>query len=107
MIWAFRRVVCLEMAAHTLRRQCLPVELSDGPRFVARVTIHNRVRADEREAILMLVDVVHRHHPAVDVVTQIALRTIFASMNVGMAVLALLAGVCEDRVDVAFLAGNL
>ena len=74
---------------------------------MARVTIYNRVRTDQREAVLVLVDVVHRHCPAVDVVTQVALGTIFASMNVGVAVLALLARVGEDRVDVAFLAGDL
>ena len=106
MIGSFRLVICLEMAAHTLRRQRLPIELSDGSRRVACITIHNRVRTDQRETILVLVDVVHRHSPAVHVVTQVALGTVSASMNVGMAVLTLLAGVGENRVDVTLLTGN-
>ena len=107
MIGTLRLVVRLEMAAHTFRRQCLPIELSDGSRRVACITIHHRVRTDQREAILMLVDVVHRHRPAVHVVTQVALGTIFASMNVRVAVLALLAGICENRIDVALLTWDL
>ena len=107
MIGAFCRVVCLEMAAHTFRRQCLPIELSDGTGFMARVAIHNCVRADERKAILVFVDVVHRHFPAIDVMAQVALRAVAAPVDIGMAVLALLACVCEDGIDVALLARNL
>jgi hypothetical protein len=106
MIGNFRLVVRLEMAAHTFRRQCLPIELSNGSRRVTFITIHNRMRADQRKTILMLVDVMHRHCPSVEVVTQVALGTIFASMNVGVAVLALLAGICENRIDVALLTRN-
>lgn len=106
MIGAFRGVVRLQVAAHTFRRESLPIELPDGPGFMARVAIHHCVRADERKAILVFVDVVHRHGPAVDVVTQVALGAILASMNVGVAVLALLACVGEDWVDMAFLARN-
>ena len=107
MIGAFRRVVCLEMAAHTFRRQCLPIELSDGTGFMARVAIHNCVRADERKAILVFVDVVHRHFPAIDVMAQVTLGTVAAPVDIGVAVLTLLASVGEDRVDVALLARNL
>lgn len=46
MIGASRGVVGLKMAADTFGRQPLPIKLSDGSCFVARVTIHNRVRAD-------------------------------------------------------------
>ena len=69
MIGALRLVECLEMAAHTFRRQGLPIELPDSSRRVTRIAIHNRMRTDERETILVLVDVVHRHRPAVHVVT--------------------------------------
>jgi hypothetical protein len=106
MIRTFRLVVRLEMAAHTFRRQRLPIELSNGSRRVACITIHNRMRTDQRETVLMLVDVVDRHSPAVGVVTQVALGTVFASMNVGVAILALLAGIRENRIDVALLTGN-
>lgn len=54
----------------------------------------------------MLVDVMHRHCPAVDVVTQVALGTVAAPVDIGVAVLALLACVREDGVNVAFLARN-
>jgi hypothetical protein len=107
MIRTFRLVVRLEVAAHTFRRQGLPIELSDSARRVTCITIHNRMRADQRETILVLIDVVHRHGPAVRVVTQVALSTILASVNVGVAVLALLAGISEDRVNVALLARDL
>ena len=107
MIGTLRLVVCLQMAAHTLRRQCLPIELSDGSRLVARITIHNRMRTDQRETILMLVDVVHRHCPAVRVVTQVALGTVTAPMDVSVAILALLASIRENRIDVALLTRNL
>ena len=69
MIGTLRLVVRLEMAAHTFRRQGLPIELSDGSRRVTCITIHNRMRTDQREAILVLVDVVHRHCPAIHGVT--------------------------------------
>ena len=107
MIGAFRCVVCLEMAAHTFRGQCLPIKLADSTGLMALVAIHDRVRANERKAILVFVDVMHRHCPAIDVMAQVALGAILASMNVGVAVLTLLAGVREDRVDVALLARNL
>jgi hypothetical protein len=106
MIGAFRLVVCLEMTAHTFRRQSLPIELADGARLMAFVAIHNRVRADQRKPILVLVDVMHRHCPAIDVMAQVALGTVAAPVNIGVAVLALLAGVGEDRIDVALLARN-
>jgi len=107
MIGTLRLVVCLEVAAHTLSGQCLPIELSDGSRCVTRVAIDNRVRADERKAVLVFVDVMHRHCPAVDVVAQVALGTILASMNVGVAVLALRTSIGEYGVDVTLLARNL
>jgi hypothetical protein len=107
MIGTLRLVVCLEVAAHTLSGQCLPIELSHGSRCVTRVAIDNRMRADERKTVLVFVDVVHRHCPAVDVVAQIALGTILASMNVGVAVLALLTSIGEYGVDVTLFARNL
>lgn len=55
----------------------------------------------------MLVYVVDRHGPAVDVVAQVALGTVAAPMNIGVAVLALFPGIGEDRVEVALLARNL
>ena len=106
-IGAFCRVVCLQMAAHTFGGQSLPIKLPDGAGFMARVAIHNGVRADQRKAILVFVDIVHRHFPAIDVMAQVALRAVAAPVDIGMAVLALLACVCEDGIDVALLARNL
>jgi len=106
-IGAFCRVVRLQMAAHTFGGQSLPIKLPDGAGFMARVAIHNGVRADQRKAILVFVDVVHRHLPAVDVVAQVTLGAVAAPVDIGVAVLTLLTGVGEDRVDVALLARNL
>lgn len=95
------------MAAYAFGRQRLPIELSNRARFVARVAIHHCVRSDQGKPVLMLVDVVHRNCPAVDVVAQIALRAVLSSVNVGVTILALLTRVRENRINVTLLACNL
>ena len=62
--------------------------------------------ADERKAILMLIDGVNGHLPSGDLVAELALRAISAAVNVGMAVLTIGADVCENRVDVTSLAAH-
>jgi len=95
---------CPQMAAHAIGREPLTVELPHCSHPVARITVHRGVRADERKAVLMLIDGMDRDLPAVDPVTEIALRPIFSSMKVGMTILAITAHVSEDWIDVALLA---
>ena len=96
----------LEVAAHAFGRKALPIELPHRSHFVARIAIDDSVRANEREPVLMLVDVVHRDLPAVDAVAQIALRSILPAMDIGVAILAVPAGIRENRIDVTLLAGH-
>jgi hypothetical protein len=95
------------VATYALRRQTLAVELAHGPDLVAGVTIHNRMRTDQRETVLMLIDVVNRNLPAIDAMAEIALGAVFSAMQVGVTILALPADIGEHGIDMAFLAEHL
>jgi hypothetical protein len=71
---------------------------------MARITVGDSVGANQREAVLMLVDIVKRNFPAADAMTESALRTIPPPMNVGVTILAITANVGENRTGMAFLA---
>jgi hypothetical protein len=60
--------------------------------------------ADEREAVLVLIDVVDRNLPAGIAMADVALRAVFAPVNVGMAILALLAYIREYKISVTVCA---
>jgi len=62
------------------------------------------MRPDQRKAILMLIDVFGRDLPAVGVVAQLALSSVLATMQIGVAVLALVRSVGEFEVDMAVAA---
>jgi hypothetical protein len=47
------------------------------------------VSADQRESILMLIDVVNGNLPTIGVVAEFTLRAVLAAMKIGVAVLAL------------------
>jgi hypothetical protein len=74
------------VAGITLCRE--PLKLSRGGAGVAGPAIHRRVRADEREAILVIADRLHRNRPALYRVTLFAIRAELTAMNIGMAVRA-------------------
>jgi len=93
-----------QVAAHTVGREPLTVELPHRADPVARIAVDRRMGADQRKAVLMLIDGMDRDLPAIDPVAGIALRPVFPSMKVGMAILAVAAHVGEHRIDVAFLA---
>src|SRR6201987_1120974 len=59
------------------------------------------MRADQREAILMLIDVVNGNLPTIGVVAELAFSTVFATMQIRMAVLTLHRCVAENQVLVA------
>jgi hypothetical protein len=84
----------------------LTVKLSHRPNPVARITVNRGVRADKRKAVLMLIDGMNRDLPSIDPVARIALRPVFPSMEVGMAILAIAPYVGKHQVDVAFLASH-
>jgi hypothetical protein len=105
MIGRSRFLKRFQVATRALCRKTLPIELSYRSHFVTGIAIHDRVRTDQREPVLMFVDVVNGDLPTVHAMTDVALRPIFAAVQVGMAILALLANVAEDGIKMAFLAG--
>ena len=68
---------------------------------VTRGTIHRRVRANQREAILMRVDSLNRYVPPIHGVALLALGSKLASVQVRMAVGALCAYIPEEQFHVA------
>ena len=84
-----------------------PLELSDRGAFMTGLAIRDRVRSDERKAVLVFADGLQRDRPPVHAVTLLALRPHLAAMDIGVAVGALVADVGEHRIDVAFHAGHV
>jgi hypothetical protein len=73
---------------------------------VTCIAVNRCVSADQRESILVLVDRMNRHLPAIHSVTQFALRSVLSAMDVGMAVLAALAHITKQRSRVALAAAH-
>ncbi|HUB02428.1 MAG TPA: hypothetical protein VL983_07075 [Terriglobales bacterium] len=94
------------MTTVALGGKSLAVKLSHGASAVARIAICDSMRSDQRKTVLVRIDILQRNLPTTDFVAEITLRPILASMDVGMAVLAVMADVGEDRMGVAFLASN-
>lgn len=62
--------------------------------------------AGQGKAVVMLLDLRHRHPPAENRVALLAVRSQLPAVNVGVAVLATLPHVGEHRLDVALRAGH-
>ena len=93
-----------QMATHAFGGKSEAIELADRANFVAGVTVHGSVGADQRKPVLMLVDVVNGNLPAVRVVAKCALRTVLAAMQIGVAILTLFRSIAEDESLVAISA---
>lgn len=65
------------------------------------------MRADEREAILVILDLLRRYLPALHAMTALAVRAKLPAMYVRVAIGAVGAYVLEFQVGVAFGAGHL
>ena len=96
----------LGMAAVTFGGKPEAVELPHRSHLVAGKAIHYGVSANQRKTILVLVDVVNRHLPAVGVMAQFALGSVFSAMQVGVAILALVGRICEIQVGMAVAASH-
>lgn len=92
------------VARNALRRQSL--ELTHRRALVTGVAIHRGVRADQREAIQVLVDLLHGNVPALYGVALLAVGAHLALVNIRVAVCAFLAHVCEHGLDVALGTGH-
>ena len=73
---------------------------------MARTAVQGGVGSEQREAILVLVDLLHGNLPALDGVALLAAGTELALMDVGMTICALTPHVRKYRLDVALGTGD-
>lgn len=83
-----------------------PLELAHGRVLMAAVALQQRVRAHQREAVEMLLDVLHGNPPAPYVVAVLATGSELPAMDVGVAVGAFRARVREHQIGVTLPAGH-
>ncbi len=95
----------LEMAGVALRGKA--VENSGGELRVALIALNGRVRAEKREAVLVILHLLNGDIPAFDGVTLGAIRTQLAAMNIGVAICAIFADIAEYRLAMALLAFHI
>lgn len=88
------------MATHALGRKSEAIELPYRANFMARITIHHGMRADQGKSILVLIDVVNRYLPAICVMAQLAFRPIFSAMEIRVAVLTFFWHVAKYQIRV-------
>lgn len=103
MVRTRRLLVILGVTRIALRRHTQ--ELSGGRTFVAGVTVHGSVSSDQREAVLVLLDLLDRDLPALDGMALLATCAKLALVDVGVAIGAAGAGVGEYRLGVTLGAG--
>lgn len=107
MVRRSRLLKCLEVATDTFGGEPLTIELPYSAGLVTRITIRHGVCADQRETVLVLIDGMNRNLPAIDVMAEGALRSILATVNIRMTVLAIGRYVGKNRIDVALLAAHI
>src|SRR5258707_13114 len=66
----------VQVTTHALGRQALAIKGTDRAYLVTGITVDRRMRPDQREAVLMLIDVVDRHLPSGVAMAEIALGAI-------------------------------
>lgn len=82
------------------------LELSHRSAGVALIAVNGGMRTNEREAVQVLIDLLHRNVPSLDGMALLAIRAHLALVNVGVAIRALLADVRKDRLGVALHAAH-
>lgn len=82
------------------------LKLAAGCAFVTGVAIDCRVRARQREAVVVLLDLLDRNLPPADRVALLAIRSQLPSVNVRVTILASLSDFGEYRLDVTLRAGH-
>lgn len=82
------------------------LELSDRSARVALIAVNSGVRANKREAVQVLIDLLHRNVPSLDGMALLAIRAHLALVNVGVAIGALFTNVRKDRLGVALNAAH-
>jgi hypothetical protein len=71
---------------------------------VAGIAVHRSVRPSQREAVVMLLNLLNGDLPSTDGVALLAVRSQLALVNVGVTILATLSNIGKDRPDVTFSA---
>jgi len=92
----------LEVAGLTICREA--VEDSDGGLLVAFFARNRSVGTEQREAVHVILHLLHGDVPTLDGMAQFAIRTHLPAMHIGVAVGAVFAHVGEDRFYVASVA---
>ena len=92
------------VARVALRRQTN--ELPAGGSLVTTIAVQSRVRAKQRESVVVLLHLLNRDLPSAHSVALFAVRAHLPLVNVGMAVLAGFADAGKDRLHVALCAGD-
>jgi len=69
------------------------------------IAVYGGMSADQREPVEVLINLLHRNMPAPNRVALLAVRAHLALVDVGVAILAALADVGEDRFHVTLRAG--
>lgn len=80
------------------------LELSHCRAGMTRITVQRGMRADEREAVQVLIDLLDRNVPPLDRVALLAIGAHLALVNVGVTVRAVDAHIRENRLSVALRA---
>lgn len=100
------RVLILNLVAEvTVSRE--PLELTDSQSLVARVAVHRGMGANQRKAVLMLLNRRQRNTPSFHCMALLAGRAKLTAMDVGVAVSALCSHVAEHLTRVTLHASQL
>lgn len=111
---------CRELPGHVARVDCTfevggvagiacgrhRLKLTVRRTFVAGVAVHGGMRPGQRKAIVVLLDLLDRHLPSAYCVTRLAICSQLPFVNIGVTVLAALARIGENRLDVTLRAGD-
>jgi hypothetical protein len=81
-----------------------PLKLPHCRALVAIFALHGRVCPEQREAVLVILQLLHGYVPALHRVALSAVRAHFSLVHIGVAVLAILSRVRENWLDVALRA---
>jgi len=114
-LWELSRDVVGHTAAHRLRLLVVlqvtrgtggrePLELADRRTLVTILTLHRRMRPQQREAVLVILYLLHGDIPALHRVALRAIRAHLSLVHVGMAILAVLPHIRENRLHMALRA---
>ena len=99
-----RGLEILEVAGTASRRHRLKVAV--GGALMAGIAVHSGVCSGQREAVIVLLDLLNRNLPAPNCVAGLAIGPQLPLMDVGVTVLAALSNIAKYRLYMALSAGD-